>query len=296
MYIKPYLIEKNTNGDIVSLTTKKVFDIDDHKAIFMVDNEPVEISSWRSPQWLFTKGILLYLGIKNEPLPDEEISMTIEAARMKFGKHVNGIGHYSEYPHRFNDDMKIDITLGELFDDMIKWYADNNPGVQLVRPIESMSKYIEPNRFDARHIVNVKSFSEYFTAGHPYFIKWGTHPKAAKMGDNCGRGSYCMCIRANSGGLTFTYAAATYVGNYVTEYADVYVKDVYTYGMEFYECYNHIQLLDLVDLIKANPSKYKGKKDYDWPDKENESFVHYITLHDDDDCDEESEDTFDVSD
>lgn len=275
MYIKPYLIEKNDAGKFVVLTPTYPVQFEDENCSMIVDNEPIEFNSFQK-EWVFTKGILFYIGCKNNPSKEEEDTEIGKATTIKFSKNPNlDWILYSDWVL----DSTTNITLGELIDKMVQWYTKNTDKT-LVRPLSSMSRFSDPKVFDSKHVQTVKSFNYYFTENHPYFIKWGKHPKARAMGD-VGDGSYCICIRAGSGGLQFVRVIASFIGNYTTESVDVYVKDVYKYNMEFYDCFNHLQVLDMIDLVKANPDKYKGKSEYEWPVETGTEFTDFI--HDDDD-------------
>lgn len=272
MYIKPYLIEKNDAGVFVALTPTHPVQFDDKNCSMLVDNEPIEFNSFQK-EWVFTKGILFYIGCKNNPSKEEEDKEIGKVTKIKFSKNPNLDWRL------YSTNRTVDITLGELVDNMVNWYTRNTDKT-LVRPLSSMSRFSDPKAFDSKHVQTVKSFNYYFTENHPYFIKWGKHPKARAMGDN-GDGSYCMCIRAGGGGLQFVHVIASFIGNYTTASVDVYVKDVYKYNMEFYDCFNHLQVLDMIDLVKANPDKYKGKSEYEWPEEIETEFIDFI--HDDDD-------------
>lgn len=276
MYIKPYLIEKNDNGEFIVLTPVNPVQFEDNNTTMLVDNEPIEFNPFQK-EWVFTRGILFYIGCKNNPSKEEEEKEIRKATKIKFSKHPNL--DWRLYP----TNTTTNITLGEFIDNMVSWYTKNTDKT-LVRPLSSMSKYSDPKAFDSKHVQTVKSFNYYFAVGHPYFIKWGKHPKARTMGDH-GVGSYCMCIRAGSGGLQFVYAISSFIGDYKTETAEVYVKDVYKYNMEFYDCFNHLQVLDMIDRVKANPDKYKGKSEYEWHEEIETEFIDFI--HDDDEIDYE---------
>lgn len=273
MYIKPFVIEKNNSGDVIVITTEKSIIIESEKATMIVDNEPIVFHSMMSPQWCYKKGFLFCIGVKDINMDDEgrEVNKVVS---MKFG---DATPHWKIY----SNEIKPSLTLGEIVDEMISWYHQLS-GKALVSKIGTFSPYRKLNKFEDFYVETWKSFSSYFVPGTPYLINWGSHPKKQEMSQEKNE-SYSICVESSGGCVSFVTVTPSFTDQYRTHYCEVRVRDVYAYGMMFYRCYNHLQMLDLIDQVKNKPESFKGKSEYTFKDDDKQSpceFVDYI--HDDD--------------
>lgn len=281
MYIKPFIIEKNNSGDVIVITTEKSVIIESEKATLIVDNEPIVFHSMMFPQWCFKGGFLFCIEAKDTTLEsaDREVN---KAIAMKFG--------YTIAPHWkiYSNEIGPTCTLGEIIDDMISWYHEMS-GETLVSKIGTFSPYRKMNKFEDFYVETYKSFSSYFVPGTPYLINWGSHPKKKEMSQERNE-SYSICVSASGGCVSFVTVKSSFTDQYRTYYCDVRIRDVYAYGMMFYRCYNHLQMLDLIDQVKNKPYTFKGKSEYTFNDDQPQQceFVDYIHDDDDDDLREES--------
>ena len=275
MYIKPFIIEKNNSGDVIVITTEKSLNIESEKATMIVDNEPIVFHSMMSPQWCFQKGFLFCIGVKdiNNHMDDESREVN-KVVCMKFG---DATPHWKIYAK----EIKPTLTLGEIIDNMISWYHEMS-GKTLVSKIGTFSPYRKLNKFEDFYVETWKSFSSYFIPGTPYLINWGSHPKKKEMAQERNE-SYSICVSASGGSVSFVTIKPSFTDHYRTYYCEVSVRDVYAYSMMFYRCYNHIQMLDLIDQVKTEPESFKGKSEYTFKDDDQSQqceFTDYI--HDDD--------------
>jgi hypothetical protein len=276
MYIKPFVIEKNNSGDVIVITTEKSLNIESEKATLIVDNEPIVFHSLMSPQWCFKNGFLFCIGVKDINNHMDSVTSEVDkVVSMKFGDAVQNWKIYS-------DEIKPMLTLGEIIDNMISWYHEMS-GKMLVSKIGTFSPYRKLNKFEDFYVETWKSFSSYFIPGTPYLINWGSHPKKKEMSQERNE-SYSICVSASGGSVSFVTIKPSFTDHYRTYYCEVRVRDVYAYNMMFYRCYNHIQMLDLIDQVKTKPESFKGKSEYTFKDDDNQSqqceFTDYI--HDDD--------------
>lgn len=274
MYIKPFVIEKNNSGDVIVITTEKSIIIESEKATMIVDNEPIVFHSMMSPQWCYKKGFLFCIGVKDINMDDEgrEVNKVVS---MKFG---DATPHWKIY----SNEIKPSLTLGEIVDEMISWYHQLS-GKALVSKIGTFSPYRKLNKIEDFYVETWKSFSSYFVPGTPYLINWGSHPKKQEMSQEKNE-SYSICVESSGGCVSFVTVTPSFTDQYRTHYCEVRVRDVYAYGMMFYRCYNHLQMLDLIDQVKNKPESFKGKSEYTFKDDDKQSpceFVDYI--HDDGD-------------
>lgn len=278
MYIKPFVIEKNNADDVIVITTEKAITIESEKATMIVDNEPIVFHSLMSPQWCFQKGFLFCIGVKDVDL-DSATREVNKVVCMKFG---DAMPHWKIH----SNEIKPTLTLGEIIDDMISWYHQLS-GKTLVSKIGTFSPYRKMNKFEDFYVETWKSFSSYFVPGTPYLVNWGSHPKKREMAQE-GNESYSICISSSGGCVSFVTVKSSFTDQYHTYYCDVRVRDVYAYGMMFYRCYNHLQMLDLIDQVKTKPEAFKGKSEYTFKDDDQPQceFVDYID--DDEDLREES--------
>lgn len=286
MYIKPFVIEKNNSGDVIVITTEKSIDIESEKATMIVDNEPIVFHSLMSPQWCLKKGFLFCIGIKYPNL-ESEGSVVNKVVSMKFG---DATPHWKIY----SNEIKPTLTLGEIVDDMISWYHQLS-GKTLVSTIGTFSPYRKLNKFEDFYVETWKSFSSYFVPGTPYLINWGSHPKKQEMAQE-GNESYSICVSASGGCVSFVTVKPSFTDQYRTYYCEIRVRDVYAYNMMFYRCYNHLQMLDLIDQVKTKPESFKGKSEYTFKDDDQSQqceFTDYI--HDDDEDENLREESFDES-
>jgi hypothetical protein len=206
---------------------------------------------------------------------------------MKFG---DATPHWKIY----SNEIKPTLTLGEIVDDMISWYHQLS-GKTLVSTIGTFSPYRKLNKFEDFYVETWKSFSSYFVPGTPYLVNWGSHPKKKEMTQE-GNESYSICVSASGGCVSFVTVKPSFTDHYRTYYCDVRVRDVYAYSMMFYRCYNHLQMLDLIDQVKTKPEAYKGKSEYTFKDDDQSQqceFTDYI--HDDDEDENLREESFDES-
>lgn len=281
MYIKPFVIEKNNTGDIVVITTEKSIVIESEKATLIVDNEPIVFHSMLFPQWCFKKGFLFCIEVENVDLDSEEREVN-KVISMKFGDTTT-----QPQWKIYSNEIQPALTLGEIIDDMISWYHKWGGGT-LVSTIGTFSPYRKLNKFEDFYVETYKSFTSYFIPGTPYLINWGSHPKKKEMSQE-GNESYSICVSASGGCVSFVTVKSSFTDQYRTYYCEVRVRDVYAYGMMFYRCYNHLQMLDLIDQVKNKPYAFKGKSEYTFNDDQSQQceFVDYID-NDDDDLREES--------
>ena len=281
MYIKPFVIEKNNSGDVIVITTEKPLIIESEKATMIVDNEPIVFHSLMSSQWCFQKGFLFCIGVKDININmDDESRAVNNVVCMKFGDATR-------YWKIYSNEIKPSLTLGEIIDEMISWYHELS-GKTLVSKIGTFSPYRKLNKFEDFYVETYKAFTSYFVPGAPYLVNWGSHPKKKEMSQE-GNESYSICVSASGGHVSFVTVKSSFTDQYRTYYCDVRVRDVYAYGMMFYRCYNHLQMLDLIDRVKNEPESFKGKSEYTFKDDSQSSceFVDYID-DDDDDLREES--------
>ena len=274
MYIKPFVIEKNNSGDVIVITTEKSIIIESEKATMIVDNEPIVFHSMMSPQYCLKKGFLFCIGVKDPNLESEE-GVVNKAIAMKFGYTI------SPQWKIYSNEIKASLTLGEIVDNMISWYHELS-GKTLVSKIGTFSPYRKLNRFEDFYVETWKSFSSYFVPGTPYLINWGSHPKKQEMSQERNE-SYSICVESSGGCVSFVTVKPSFTDQYRTHYCEVRIRDVYAYGMMFYRCYNHLQMLDLIDQVKNKPESFKGKSEYAFKDDDHTQqceFVDYI--HDDD--------------
>lgn len=275
MYIKPFVIEKNNSGDVIVITTEKSIIIESEKATMIVDNEPIVFHSLMDPQWCYKKGFLFCIGVKDININmDDEGREVNKVVSMKFG---DATPHWKIY----SNEIKPSLTLGEIVDEMISWYHQLS-GKALVSKIGTFSPYRKLNKFEDFYVETWKSFSSYFVPGTPYLINWGSHPKKQEMSQEKNE-SYSICVESSGGCVSFVTVTPSFTDQYRTHYCEVRVRDVYAYGMMFYRCYNHLQMLDLIDQVKNKPESFKGKSEYTFKDDDKQSpceFVDYI--HDDD--------------
>lgn len=281
MYIKPFVIEKNNTGDVIVITTEKSVIIESEKATLIVDNEPIVFHSTMFPQWCFKGGFLFCIEAKDITLEsaDREVN---KAIAMKFGDTTQP--HWKIY----SNEIGPTCTLGEIIDDMISWYHEMS-GETLVSKIGTFSPYRKMNKFEDFYVETYKSFSSYFVPGTPYLVNWGSHPKKKEMSQERNE-SYSICVSASGGCVSFVTVKSSFTDQYRTYYCEVRIRDVYAYGMMFYRCYNHLQMLDLIDQVKNKPYTFKGKSEYTFNDDQPQQceFVDYIHDDDDDDLREES--------
>lgn len=276
MYIKPFVIEKNNTGEVIVITTAKSINIESEKATLIVDNEPVVFHSLMSPQWCFTKGFLFCIGVKDINMDDENREVN-KVVSMKFD---DAKPHWKIY----SEGIKSSLTLGEIIDEIISWYHQLSSRT-LVSTIGTFSPYRKLNKFEDFYVETWKSFSSYFVPGTPYLINWGSHPKKKEMSQERNE-SYSICVSASGGCVSFVTVKSSFTDQYRTYYCEIRVRDVYAYGMMFYRCYNHLQMLDLIDQVKTKPEAFKGKSEYTFKDDDQSQqceFVDYI--HDDGDDD-----------
>ncbi len=287
MYIKPYVIEKNNEGNIIVLTTEKSIIIESEKATMIVDNEPIVFHSLMFSQWCFQKGFLFCIGVKDININmDSENREVNKVVSMKFG---DATPHWKIYAN----EIKPTLTLGEMIDDMISWYHQLS-GKTLVSKIGTFSPYRKMNKFEDFYVETYKSFSSYFVPGAPYLINWGSHPKKKAMAQE-GNESYSICVSASGGCVSFVTVKSSFTDQYHTYYCDVRVRDVYAYSMMFYRCYNHLQMLDLIDQVKTKPDGFKGKSEYTFKDDDQPSQCEFVDYIDDDEDDNLREESFDES-
>ena len=152
----------------------------------------------------------------------------------------------------------------------------------LVSKIGTFSPYRKLNKFEDFYVETWKSFSSYFVPGTPYLINWGSHPKKQEMSQERNE-SYSICVESSGGCVSFVTVKPSFTDQYRTYYCEIRVRDVYAYNMMFYRCYNHLQMLDLIDQVKNKPESFKGKSEYAFKDDDHAQqceFVDYI--HDDD--------------
>jgi hypothetical protein len=288
MYIKPFVIEKNNAGDVIVITTEKSLIIESEKATMIVDNEPIVFHSLMFPQWCFQKGFLFCIGVKDNNINmDDENREVNKVVCMKFD---DATPHWKIY----SNVIKPSLTLGEIVDNMISWYHEMS-GKTLVSKIGTFSPYRKLNKFEDFYVETWKSFSSYFVPGTPYLVNWGSHPKKKEMAQEKNE-SYSICVSASGGCVSFVTVKSSFTDQYRTYYCDVRVRDVYAYGMMFYRCYNHLQMLDLIDQVKTKPEAYKGKSEYTFKDDDQSQqceFTDYI--HDDDEDENLREESFDES-
>jgi hypothetical protein len=284
MYIKPFIIEKNNAGDVIVITTEKSINIESEKATMIVDNEPIVFHSLMFPQWCFQKGFLFCIGVKDININmDDENREVNKVVSMKFGDTTQP--HWKIY----SNEIKPTLTLGEIVDNMISWYHQLS-GKTLVSKIGTFSPYRKLNKFEDFYVETWKSFSSYFVPGTPYLINWGSHPKKQEMAQEKNE-SYSICVSASGGCVSFVTVKSSFTDQYRTYYCEIRVRDVYAYGMMFYRCYNHLQMLDLIDQVKTKPEAYKGKSEYTFKDDDQSQqceFTDYIHDDDEDDLREES--------
>lgn len=276
MYIKPYVIEKNNAGDVIVITTEKSINIESEQATMIVDNEPIVFHSLMFSQWCFQKGFLFCIGVKDININmDDENREVNKVVSMKFG---DATPHWKIYSNK----IKPSLTLGEIIDEMISWYHQLS-GKTLVSKIGTFSPYRKMNKFEDFYVETYKSFSSYFVPGAPYLVNWGSHPKKKEMAQE-GNESYSICVSASGGYVSFVTVKSSFTDQYHTYYCEIRVRDVYAYGMMFYRCYNHLQMLDLIDQVKNKPESFKGKSEYTFKDDSQSSceFVDYIDDGDDD--------------
>ena len=285
MYIKPFVIEKNNAGDVIVITTEKSIDIESKKATMIVDNEPIVFHSLMSPQWCLKKGFLFCIGIKYPNL-ESEGSVVNKVVSMKFG---DATPHWKIY----SNEIKPTLTLGEIVDNMISWYHQLS-GKTLVSTIGTFSPYRKLNKFEDFYVETWKSFSSYFVPGTPYLINWGSHPKKQEMSQEKNE-SYSICVSASGGCVSFVTVKPSYTDHYRTYYCDVRVRDVYAYSMMFYRCYNHLQMLDLIDQVKTKPESFKGKSEYTFKDDDQSQQCEFVDYIDDDEDENLREESFDES-
>jgi len=281
MYIKPFVIEKNNSGDVIVITTEKPLIIEFEKATMIVDNEPIVFHLLMFSQWCFQKGFLFCIGVKDININmDDESREVNKVVCMKFG---DATPHWKIY----SNEIKPSLTLGEIIDEMISWYHELS-GKTLVSKIGTFSPYRKLNKFEDFYVETYKSFTSYFVPGAPYLVNWGSHPKKKEMSQE-GNESYSICVSASGGYVSFVTVKSSFTDQYRTYYCDVRVRDVYAYGMMFYRCHNHLQMLDLIDQVKNEPESFKGESEYTFKDDSRSSweFVDYID-DDDDDLREES--------
>lgn len=286
MYIKPFVIEKNNEGVIIVITTEKSLIIESEKATMIVDNEPIVFHSLMSPQWCFKKGFLFCIDVKDVDLEsaDREVNKVVS---MKFGDTKP---HWKIY----SNEIKPSLTLGEIIDTMISWYHEMS-GKTLVTKIGTFSPYRKLNKFEDFYVETWKSFSSYFVPGTPYLVNWGSHPEKQEMAQE-GNESYSICVSASGGCVSFVTVKPSFTDHYRTYYCDVRVRDVYAYNMMFYRCYNHLQMLDLIDQVKTKPEGFKGKSEYTFKDDDQSQQCEFTDYIDDDDEDENlREESFDES-
>ena len=287
MYIKPYVIEKNNEGNIIVLTTEKSIIIESEKATMIVDNEPIVFHSLMFSQWCFQKGFLFCIGVKDININmDSENREVNKVVSMKFG---DATPHWKIYAN----EIKPTLTLGEMIDDMISWYHQLS-GKTLVSKIGTFSPYRKMNKFEDFYVETYKSFSSYFVPGAPYLINWGSHPKKKAMAQE-GNESYSICVSASGGCVSFVTVKSSFTDQYHTYYCDVRVRDVYAYSMMFYRCYNHLQMLDLIDQVKTKPDGFNGKSEYTFKDDDQPSQCEFVDYIDDDEDDNLREESFDES-
>ena len=268
MYIKPFVIEKNNAGDVIVITTEKSIDIESKKATMIVDNEPIVFHSLMFPQWCFKRGFLFCIGVKDININmDDESREVNKVVSMKFG---DATPHWKIY----SNEIKPTLTLGEIIDDMISWYHQLS-GKTLVSTIGTFSPYRKLNKFEDFYVETWKSFSSYFVPGTPYLINWGSHPKKQEMAQE-GNESYSICVSASGGCVSFVTVKPSFTDHYRTYYCDVRVRDVYAYGMMFYRCYNHLQMLDLIDQVKTKPETFKGKSEYTFKDDDQSQQCEFV--------------------
>ena len=286
MYIKPFVIEKNNSGDVIVITTEKSIDIESKKATMIVDNEPIVFHSLMSPQWCLKKGFLFCIGIKYPNL-ESEGSVVNKAIAMKFGDTTPP--HWKIY----SNEIKPTLTLGEIVDNMISWYHQLS-GKTLVSTIGTFSPYRKLNKFEDFYVETWKSFSSYFVPGTPYLINWGSHPKKQEMAQE-GNESYSICVSASGGCVSFVTIKPSFTDQYRTYYCEIRVRDVYAYNMMFYRCYNHLQMLDLIDQVKTKPESFKGKSEYTFKDDDQSQQCEFVDYIDDDEDENLREESFDES-
>lgn len=288
MYIKPFVIEKNNAGDVIVITTEKPLIIESEKATMIVDNEPIVFHSLMFPQWCFQKGFLFCIGVKDININmDDESREVNKVVSMKFGDTTQP--HWKIY----SNEIKPTLTLGEIIDDMISWYHQLS-GKTLVSTIGTFSPYRKLNKFEDFYVETWKSFSSYFVPGTPYLINWGSHPKKKEMSQE-GNESYSICVSASGGCVSFVTVKSSFTDQYRTYYCEIRVRDVYAYSMMFYRCYNHLQMLDLIDQVKTKPEAYKGKSEYTFKDDDQSQQCEFVDYIDDDEDENLREESFDES-
>ena len=176
---------------------------------------------------------------------------------------------------------------------MISWYHQLS-GKTLVSTIGTFSPYRKLNKFEDFYVETWKSFSSYFVPGTPYLINWGSHPKKQEMAQE-GNESYSICVSASGGCVSFVTVKPSFTDHYRTYYCDVRVRDVYAYSMMFYRCYNHLQMLDLIDQVKTKPKTFKGKSEYTFKDDDQSQQCEFVDYIDDDEDENLREESFDES-
>ena len=287
MYIKPFVIEKNNSGDVIVITTEKSINIESEKATMIVDNEPIVFHSLMFPQWCFQKGFLFCIGVEDiTTIADGENREVNKVISMKFGDAKPNWKIYA-------NEIKPTLTLGEIIDDMISWYHQLS-GKTLVSTIGTFSPYRKLNKFEDFYVETWKSFSSYFVPGTPYLINWGSHPKKKEMSQERNE-SYSICVSASGGCVSFVTVKSSFTDQYRTYYCEIRVRDVYAYGIMFYRCYNHLQMLDLIDQVKTKPEGFKGKSEYTFKDDDQSQQCGFVDYIDDDEDENLREESFDES-
>lgn len=135
-------------------------------------------------------------------------------------------------------------------------------------------------KFDTKHIRTVRTLDTmFYWEGDAYLVFFKNHPKAEWMGDS-GRGVICICTSVSGGGVEFTRPVHHFVGGIESRSVTLMIKTIEKYDIDIHACYSNLAVLEIIDKVKAEPDKWRGKSEYESNDEEsNRESLAYVYKH-----------------